>query len=242
MNDTAPSLAERLYPSMAQSTQTLTVSSASNAQGSTATTTALEEGAAPANAQTVSQPPAAPTTAELDAAVDELVGRELTPAERLYPEGTGPTFDTLQAADGALDVRFAALQHDADEEDAIALTDGRRAAAELMVELQVPKAAANEIAAALDEAQYRWMAGSLPDDETFNRQRDTCERTLRAEWGKDYGPRLALAQRTYRQALAKAPWLENLVEEVGPGNNAALVKHFASIGLANARRARRASK
>ncbi|WP_447585846.1 hypothetical protein [Pseudoxanthomonas mexicana] len=188
--------------------------------------------------QAEQQPPL--PSGDVEAEIDVLVSKELTLAERMYPGAPG--HETVDAAHTALDSRFSSIVDNSEGEERENLVQGHQAAAELLHEWQVPRDAANEISAALSEANVAWAMGKLPDDETFERQRQQGVEALRQEWGSEFKARCALATQAYRQALVKAPWLANLVEEVGAGNNPKLVKHFAEIGLRNARRARRAKQ
>ncbi|MFT3756661.1 MAG: hypothetical protein QM769_12085 [Pseudoxanthomonas sp.] len=109
-----------------------------------------------------------------------------------------------------------------------------------MAELRVPKQEAHEIAQVLANHSEAYGAGKWDEvtDDDLDAGRDQVERQLRAEWGKDYTARIALAQRVARQAAKRAPWLGDLIK--GPaGNDTKLVKHFAEIGLRQARRARK---
>src|SRR5690606_31611614 len=125
---------------------------------------------------------------------------------------------------------------DANEADRQALRDGQRVVSELLIEMAVPKSEAREIASVLGDAHSRLTQTGEATPETIESSRDAAEEALRKEWGQEYDARVVLARRAYRQAVAKAPWLEGLVANTTAGNNAALIRHFAEIGLRNGRR------
>ena len=255
MNTDNATLAARMYPDLPASTESLTVAPAANAQGSTATTTAPAKGAAPANAGAVSAAPtppanaaagwvspakpvaAVPTPAELSAAVDAYVGRELSIAERL--QGAGQGFTDTSAAESAIGMKFEPMMADADEADRAALREGHRAAAAAMVDFGIGASDANEIAGTLARWDERVQIGNLPDQATLHQQRDRGLETLRQEWGDTFAVKVELARRACREAERRMPWLADLVD-AGAGNDIAFVKQMAALGERMGRKARRA--
>lgn len=252
MNTDNATLAARLYPDLPASTESLTVAPAANAQGSTATTTAPAQGAAPANAGAVSAastPPANAAAGSVSPAdpvaavptinqqVDELVGRELSLAERLH--GAGQGFTDTTAAESAIGMKFEPLMADADDADRAALREGHKAAAAALVDFGVGASDANEIAGTLSRWDERVQADRLPDLDTLHQQRDSGLDTLRQEWGEDFDAKLELARRTCHEAEKRMPWLAGLID-AGAGNDLDLIRRMADLGLRQARKARRA--
>lgn len=255
MNTDTATLAARLYPDLPASTESLTVAPAANAQGSTATTTAPAQGAAPANAGAVSAastPPAnaaagsvspadpvaaVPTAAELNAAVDAYVGGELSLAERL--QGAGQGFTDTSAAESAIGMKFEPLMADADEADRAALREGHRAAAAALVDFGIGASDANELAGTLARWDERVQIGQLPDEATRLQQCHRGLETLRQEWGKDFHVKLELAKRAAAEAEKRMPWLTDLLD-AGAANDVGLVKQLAALGERMGRKARRA--
>ena len=256
MNTDNATLAARLYPDLPASTETARAAPTANAQGSTATTTAPAKGAAPANAGAVSAAPtppanaaagsvspakpvaAVPTTAELSAAVDAYVGRELSVAERMYQDG-GAAFTDTSAAESAIGMKFEPMMADADEADRAALREGHRAAAAAMVDFGIGASDANELAGTLARWDERVQIGNLPDEATLHQQRDRGLETLRQEWGDTFAVKVELARRACREAERRMPWLADLVD-AGAGNDIAFVKQMAALGERMGRKARRA--
>lgn len=199
-------------------------------------------GAAQASETDVRNPPTpappAPSAAEIDLAIAELVERPLSDGEQVACQA-------VQAGDPTrhLGAAFDALETDAraagNAEDAVALAEGRQVAAQLMTELDVPQDAAREITSALAEAHAAWMRDGDATDEVIAHTRASAEEQLRQEWGKDFPARIELARRTYRQAVARAPWLAPLIADTTAGNDPRLIRHFAELGLRQARKARR---
>ena len=169
----------------------------------------------------------------------ELMDRDPSVADALYGDG-GIRPDTPGGYAHALDGGFAALERDAreagDQVAVVALAEGRKVVAELMHELAVPTGEAKQIASAMGA----WHGRELTDEQV----EDLGERAiseLRAEWGKDFPAKVRMAQRAAAEATRRAPWLRDLWR-TGAGNDPALIRHFAEIGLRNARKARRARK
>jgi hypothetical protein len=195
---------------------------------------------APAPAPVAPAEPVAPPahdSADITAQVEALVSRPLSDGEAMSEQAMQP-IDPVRHIAPTFDQLELQARETNNTDDQAALAEGRVAVTELLAEFAVPGEAARELVSTLTEANSRWMTGELPDDETFERQRQQGVEALRQEWGSEFNARCALATQAYRQALVKAPWLANLVEEVGAGNDPRLVKHFAEIGLRNARRAR----
>lgn len=238
------SLAARMYPAADGA-----AGAPQPAQASTATTTAPEANAAPAPVQAVTADTAPPADAAassgsvpggaaaaptLNAEVDELVGREPSLAERMSG-GTG--LESVEQAASVLDVRFQ-LPTDCPE-DAQAVREGHRVAAELLVELSVPKQEANVIASVLGDWHGKVMGGYVADDGVMNSTAERAKAELRAEWGKDYDARVALARRVASDAMKRAPWLRELIVDTPAGNSTALIRQLSELGIKQARSARR---
>ncbi len=177
-----------------------------------------------------------------DVTVDELVAQPLTDADRMYPDGGCP----LESADDydqqTLSEPFDTLQmqarFDGNEEEAAILAEGRQQAAAVLHGMAVPSEAAREIAGELEFWNARWIKGDLPGLDEMDSTRQKTEASLRKEWGPKYNANVQLARQAYQEAAKQLPWLRNLVEDAGAGNSAALLRHFATIGLNNARNRR----
>lgn len=177
---------------------------------------------------------------------DDLVAEPLSDADRVHPEGGRP-LDTADAYNNhTLGEFFDALardaRHDGDTEEAAILAEGRQQAAALLHEMAVPTETASGIARELDTWNSRWIKGELADDDELTASRKSAEDVLREEWGSKYAARIELAQQAYKEAAKRLPWLRNLVEECGAGNSANLIRHFATVGLNNARNRRGTGK
>lgn len=179
-----------------------------------------------------------------DVTVEELVAQPLTDADRMYPE-SGHALESAGDYDQqTLSEPFDTLQmqarYDGNEEEAAILAEGRQQAAEVLHGMAVPSEAAREIAGELESWNARWIKGDLPGLDEMDSTRQKTEAALRREWGPKYNANVQLARQAYQDAAKQLPWLRNLVEDAGAGNIAALLRHFATIGLNNARN-RRAS-
>jgi len=148
-------------------------------------------------------------------------------SEALYSgEGAGVNASTYDGA--ALGSAFDSLEHEArsegDTDTAEALREGRREAAALLAELQVPTHEAKTIAIALAE-----VARSPQSPEALEVHRERAATTLRAEWGDRYDSELRVARAAYAHASRRLPWLAELIE-AGAGNNPAVIRAFAGMG------------
>lgn len=185
--------------------------------------------------------PARPVTT-----AEEMVAEPTGDADRMYPEGGHPLDSAEAYSSTALSEPFDALstnaRHDGDADEAAILAEGRQQAAALLHEMAVPSETASGIARELDTWNTRWIKGELADDAELTLSRKSAEDTLREEWGSKYAARIELAQQAYKEASKRLPWLRNLVEECGAGNSAALIRHFATVGLNNARNRRVSGK
>lgn len=165
----------------------------------------------------------------------ELVAREV-PIEERMEEAAAIRPETPEGYAHTIDPGFDALEQIARDEhnaaDIAALAEGRQAAQALLHELAVPTRQAKDVVAALSG----WHTRELTDEQVEDLG-DRAVAELRAEWGKDYDAKLAIAKRTASEATRRAPWLQDLWR-TGAGNDPALIRHFAQIGLRNARRAR----
>lgn len=194
-------------------------------------------------AQSVPMPPRtedAPQNAvqevPVESAIEALLDSQ-TAADLIFDGGPGHV--SIGAASDSLAGQFDGLMQNVDSDDRVLLIEGRAAAAELLLELQVPVQASREIASTLGEWSARLHAGTGHDEETLARNVESSLATLRADWGNDFDAKLALARRAFEHAAKKAPWLRDVVE-AGAGNDAKLIKHFADIGLRQAKRTRKA--
>lgn len=192
----------------------------------------------PAPAPKEAAPQNAAQAVSEEAAIEALLSAQ-TPAELLFDGGQGHV--SIGAASDSLAGQFDGLMQSVDSDDRVLLIEGRAAAAELLLELQVPVSASREIASTLGEWSARLHAGTGHDEETLARNVESSLATLRTDWGSDFDAKLALARRAFEHAAQKAPWLRDVVE-AGAGNDAKLIKHFADIGLRQAKRTRRANK
>lgn len=185
----------------------------------------------------VSPPPpgAAPSRrseAGPEVAADSLVEDEADESEslgdRLYDGGEPP-------ADG----NYSPLLRDAfdrleveereDAEHLEAIAQGRQQVHEALAELGVGTAATRELTATF--SGYR--REPLPDD-ALSELGHRTEVALREQWGKHYDRNVAYARTAFDAALKRAPWLAQEVDS-GAGNDAAVVRHFATIGRRMAR-------
>lgn len=171
--------------------------------------------------------------------VQQVVTEQQSAEAALYPEGGQPldsaeTYSREALGEG-FDGVLAQARHDQDAAEETALAEGREQASALMAEWQVPGETARGIALELDGFNQRWIKGDLPTDEELDSSRQKTENALRKEWGSRYDANVELARRTYKEASKRLPWLTNLVEETGAGNSPELIRHFATVGLKNAR-------
>lgn len=177
-----------------------------------------------------------------DVTVDELVAQPLTDADRMYPDGGHALESAADYDQQTLSEPFDTLQmqarYDGNEEEAAILAEGRQQAAEVLHGMAVPSEAAREIAGELESWNARWIKGDLPGLDEMDSTRQKTEAALRREWGPKYNANVQLARQAYQEAAKQLPWLRNLVEDAGAGNSAALLRHFATIGLNNARNRR----
>lgn len=198
-------------------------------------------GAAQASETDVRNPPTpappAPSAAEIDRAIAELVERPLSDGEQMASQA-------VQAGDPTrhLGAAFDALETEArtagNAEDAAALAEGRQVAAQLMAEFEVRQDEARQLVGALSKHHATYMDQGEIDADTVERVNADALTKLRAEWGRDFDARLALARRAAAAAMAKAPWLDELIRNTAAGSDPALIRHFADIGLRQARKAR----
>lgn len=206
----------------------------------------LAERMYPPTADTPNDTPAATGDALVKIALDyftpqevELLDREQSLGDRMAESGAVQP-DSPDGYAGALAPGFDALQQEAretrNEADIAALAEGRKVAAELMHAMAVPTQQAKEVVGALSA----WHGRELTDEQV-EALGDRAVAELRAEWGKDFPAKVRMAQRAAAEATRKAPWLRDLWR-TGAGNDPALIRHFAEIGLRNARKARRARK
>lgn len=242
--------AARLYPDMAaeppapaRSPSAATSTTPTDAKRKQAHDPTARDSSTPWDAMYGDSPREAPGPAPT---ADDLVAEPLSDADRVHPEGGHP-LDTADAYNNyALGEFFDALardaRHDGDTEEAAILAEGRQQAAALLHEMAVPAETASGIARELDTWNSRWIKGELADDDELTASRKSAEDVLREEWGAKYAARIELAQQAYKEAAKRLPWLRNLVEECGAGNSANLIRHFATVGLNNARNRRGTGK
>ncbi len=171
--------------------------------------------------------------------VQQVVTEQQSAEAALYPEG-GQPLDSAEAysrdalRDG-FDGVLTQARHDQDTAEEAQLAEGREQAAALMDEWKVPSETACDIARELDTFNRSWMKGELPTDKDLASTRQKGEALLRKEWGAKYEANVQLARQAYQEAAKRLPWLRNLVEDTGAGNSSALIRHFATVGLKNAR-------
>lgn len=202
----------------------------------------------------ITPPSAAPVpdsaTASADPApeapsLDSLVDREPTQAERML-EQAAVVPDSPSGYDRALGAGFDAIEQAAressDPEEIKALAEGRKVAGELLSEFGVRGDEAREITGTLSEWHGKLASGYQMSDDVLDDSGNRAETELRGEWGKDYNARVTLARRTAAEAMKRAPWLRDLIERTPAGNDPKLIRHFAELGLRNARKARRNTK
>lgn len=168
--------------------------------------------------------------------VEDLLAQEQSPAQRMYADGSYRP-DTPEGYDTTLGSTFEPLQYqaryDARTEDVQALAEGRKEAAAMLHELQVPTEEARELTQTLGDWFQR-------EPQTEDQRWDAKERaiaTLEKQWGKETHARVKLAQQTADEACKRLPWLADLLRS-GAGNDPKLIQHFAEIGLRRARKAR----
>lgn len=180
---------------------------------------ASPQSAAQAPAQTHKQPPLDPPGHAGEAA-------RTTQAQSLYggDAAEGTSYDT------ALATGFDALEHkaryDQNQDDVVALRDGRKAADATLRELAVPAPEARELTIALSE----WSTREPMSDAVLAETNERTLATLRREWGQDFQRNLSAARAAYEHAVAKLPWLDDLCE-AGAGSQPAVIRHFSRIGL-----------
>lgn len=171
--------------------------------------------------------------------VQQVVTEQQSAADSMYPEGGQPLDSAEAYSREALGEGFDGVltqaRHDQDATEEAALAEGREQASAILAEWQVPGETARGIALELDGFNQRWIKGDLPSDEELESSRQKGEDALRKEWGPRYDANVELARRTYKEASKRLPWLTNLVEETGAGNSPELIRHFATVGLKNAR-------
>ena len=170
--------------------------------------------------------------------VADLVDQELSAGDRLYAAG-GPVPESADAYDAQLGgAAFDRLEYqaryDQNEADIAALAEGRQQSAAYFHELGVPLNEAGEIARSL----AAWTARDALDEGALLDGKAATLAQLEREWGTETSARIELAQRVAKEASKRMPWLSDLLGS-GAGNDPALIKKFAEIGLRNARRAKR---
>lgn len=182
---------------------------------------------APAGPSAPAAPAADSTPQQHKAGPQEVAQTPGDLAEALY-SGEGAGVDASAYDGAALGSAFDSLEHEArsegDTETAEALREGRREAAALLAELQVPTHEAKALAIALAE-----VARSPQSPEALEVHRERAAATLRAELGDRFDAELKLARAAYAHASRRLPWLAELVE-AGAGNNPAVIRAFAGMG------------
>ena len=168
--------------------------------------------------------------------VDDLVNEVESLAGRMY--GNQTTVETAVYDAKALNQAFNGLQQHYREmesqHDVAALAEGRAQTAVLLAEMAVPVEVAHDISSGLST----WHGREPLDDMQVAEYRSKTETTLKAEWGPKYEANIKLAQAAGAEAMKRLPWLRDLFE-TGAGNDPKIIRHFARIGLKNARRAKR---
>lgn len=216
--------------------------------GNTAPETDSPAPQAPPTAAPAPEPPKPPVAAQEprqaqpSVTVDDLVHAELDHGERIYSMGGQVLEDAAQYDGRILAGTFEPLEGQArvsnETADAEALAEGRRQTAALLHEWSVPVHEAQGIASELRDWHERLVKGSVPDAEQVEQDRERTTALLHREWGSRCAANLALARQAYESAARRMPWLRDLME-AGAGNSPQILRHFAAIGLRNARRAAR---
>ncbi|MFT4197507.1 MAG: hypothetical protein QM601_06285 [Pseudoxanthomonas sp.] len=180
--------------------------------------------------------PAVEPKPEVQASVEELLAEQSQSAEGvLYgvrEAGPGTSYDT-PVLEGFVHLERQAADQNS-EEGLTALAEGKREAVAILTEMRVPQDDASELVREL----AHWHGREPLSGEGLRSQMADTEAELRRSWGRHYQANLLLAQRAAKDAMRRLPWLEGILEN-GAGNEPAVVKHFAAIGLRNARRAKR---
>jgi hypothetical protein len=184
---------------------------------------------------TPTEPASEPAPPAIEAVtVDELVAQDLPQGGALYADGGERPADPA-GYDSKLGDGFNALEYEArydgNAEHVQALADGRRDTAAVLHELQVPIEQAGELTRSLTE----WHQREPQDEDTLQARQDDTRAQLQQLWGRETEARIALAQKTAIEACKRLPWLAPLLAK-GAGNDPALIKRFAEIGLRQARR------
>lgn len=104
----------------------------------------------------------------------------------------------------------------------------------LLAEWQYPDADAHDLARSLAD----WHGREPLNQDALDAGLATAEAELRREWGSAFGARRRNAINVASDAMARLPWLRELLEG-GAGNDPYVVKHFAAIRPKNVRRAER---
>lgn len=183
------------------------------------------------------------------AAVDAFTGDgEEVALEVDAPEPTGPGEKPLDDPGGyvpdyaggydqSIQYLFDEVDREAlyqgDKEGHQAVLAGLAESKQVLHEWGVPGEHAREIGISLSA----WRSRELTDDQVEDMGARTSAR-LQKEWGSSFRTNLAAAQTAYKAAAERLPWLKDLMAR-GAGNDPELIRHFARIGLRQARKAAR---
>ncbi len=224
-----PSLSARMYPSMQTTAAPAPAPVPAKVEPAPATAAEPAKPAEDVHDDTAS--PIGPP----QLSVDELVNAEPSLAERMHSGDAGIRPDTREGYAHALDGGFSALEQQVrevkDQEAQAALLQGRADTAALLHELEVPTKEAAEVSRVLGEWHGR---EALSEDQKWDEQDRTME-VLRKEFGRSTEARIVLAQEAAKKACLRLPWLADVLAK-GGGNDPALIKRFADIGLRQRRK------
>ena len=169
--------------------------------------------------------------------VEDLVGSE-PPIEERMLDAAAVVPDTPDGYAVAVDAGFAEIEQAAreagEEEDRVALLQGRQAAQALLHELRVPTFAAKEVVREVAQ----WHGRTVPEEQRWL-DKDKCAEELERRWGKETHARIALARKVADDASRKLPWFGDMLRN-GLGNSPDLIARLSEVALRNARTARRA--
>ena len=217
------SLAERMYPDApAPDAGTVADTGTESPQSVDASRTrACEERFDP--------PPISPDQPDDQISVERLIDRPASVGERAYGEAQAP-----ESPEGYAKSLSAFDTIEVQPEESEALAAGRAEAAAALCDMRVPPREAEELSSCLTG----WHAKeAMSLDQLYDAQERSMA-ILEREWGMEAKARIALAQRAADEACKRLPWLRGLLQD-GAGNDPAVIRRFAEIGLRNARRAKR---
>ena len=178
---------------------------------------------------------------ERQATIDEILDRPESEGDRVAAAAEDP-MDPTRHLGSAFDALEQTARAAGNEADAAALAEGRKLAGELLAEYGVKATDARELVGTLSTHHQKYMEAGEIDAATVTRVNADAMATLREAWGRDFNANLQMAREAARQAMKRAPWLDDLLRNSAAGSDPAVIRHFAQIGMRQRRAARRKAR